>query len=523
MREFGQLIIDIYLKKDSKINAYLTDVLKDISDIKMSVNHYDTIPDGEKQEHSLLIFEDVSELLANPAIYLMSYDYLVFFGNEGDLTELDDEILSMISGIWSSSCPERIMRHKIRDFLLKLLSQYGYLLYKDLLRFCMNNNQDMVWFKDLKGRYMMVNDQFVNIVGRPREEIIGANHDSIWSGSYTTVNLDTDKAAIEAGALSTFEETVESSTKKMQLRTFKSPVYDLDGEPIGTVGSGHDITDITNLGSQLNILMENLPLPFALCDVNWKLLHTNNSFNQTFGFTPLIDFASNYADWKMHTFKETIKKHSSNAGHKELILHDDCGETNVFTLIEQPILNFFGEPCGYYCLFLDISKERAFENEVVTMANTDFMTKLYNRRYFYQYLNNHIGVPLTLLYFDIDRFKQINDTYGHSMGDFVLITVAEMIREHFPEGMSARMGGDEFTVIIKGELPEDEAYARCKKMQDQIYEVLHKEVGELSVSMGVSHSDGSDTNTDDLISKSDEKMYKQKQISHKRTGYKGRE
>lgn len=85
-------------------------------------------------------------------------------------------------------------------------------------------------------------------------------------------------------------------------------------------------------------------------------------------------------------------------------------------------------------------------------ANYDALTKLYNRKYYSSYMKETLkeGVPFALLFIDLNKFKQINDTYGHNVGDMVLKEVARRLLNSIDqEDMLARLGGDEFVIITK--------------------------------------------------------------------------
>ena len=95
--------------------------------------------------------------------------------------------------------------------------------------------------------------------------------------------------------------------------------------------------------------------------------------------------------------------------------------------------------------------------EVEQASITDFVTGIYNRRYFHEQLQleidraRRIGYPVSLLIFDIDHFKQVNDTYGHPIGDRVLQMVARRIKDELRAvDILARYGGEEFAVILPG-------------------------------------------------------------------------
>jgi diguanylate cyclase (GGDEF)-like protein len=95
--------------------------------------------------------------------------------------------------------------------------------------------------------------------------------------------------------------------------------------------------------------------------------------------------------------------------------------------------------------------------EVEQASITDFVTGIYNRRYFHEQLQleidraRRIGYPISLLIFDIDHFKLVNDNYGHPIGDRVLQMVARRIKDELRAvDILARYGGEEFAVILPG-------------------------------------------------------------------------
>ena len=102
--------------------------------------------------------------------------------------------------------------------------------------------------------------------------------------------------------------------------------------------------------------------------------------------------------------------------------------------------------------------ETAYHEEIYRMTIVDGLTGAHNKRYFVEFLEREIarcsryGRPLSLLMFDIDHFKQINDVHGHLTGDFVLKELARRLLARIrKEELLARYGGEEFAVV----LPED--------------------------------------------------------------------
>lgn len=160
--------------------------------------------------------------------------------------------------------------------------------------------------------------------------------------------------------------------------------------------------------------------------------------------------------------------------------------------------------------------------ELFFLSNQDVVTKLYNRRYFRRVLEEKIETSdssnaVALLYIDLDRFKTINDTYGHEVGDQVLIEVAARLSEwNRDKALLARLGGDEFVFAFEGNLQ----YNEMERLAQEIINLCSEEIKieaysfHLTISVGISiyPLDASDSST--LMKNADMAMYQAK-----KTGY----
>jgi diguanylate cyclase (GGDEF)-like protein len=118
--------------------------------------------------------------------------------------------------------------------------------------------------------------------------------------------------------------------------------------------------------------------------------------------------------------------------------------------------------------------EAMYYEEIYRMTIVDGLTQIHNKRYFLEFLDREMARcsrydrPLSLVMFDIDHFKQVNDTYGHLAGDFVLKRVAELIAKHVrKEELFARYGGEEFAIIMP-ETTGKKAGIFCEKIRRMI-------------------------------------------------------
>ncbi len=158
--------------------------------------------------------------------------------------------------------------------------------------------------------------------------------------------------------------------------------------------------------------------------------------------------------------------------------------------------------------------------ETKELANRDPLTGLYNRRYFtaiaHEYFQNSLRYdhPLTLFMIDIDDFKIVNDTYGHDVGDEVIIKLAKLLKESARESdVIIRFGGEEFVLL----LPETSrleaqtlAQRILRKFANEPFLVAHKEL-QITISIGLSELDPEhDRHIEDMVKKADLGLYEAK-------------
>lgn len=161
--------------------------------------------------------------------------------------------------------------------------------------------------------------------------------------------------------------------------------------------------------------------------------------------------------------------------------------------------------------------EEAFQRRMYEAAVRDPLTGIYNKRYFidrlrgeYAYSVRH-AVPLSLLLFDIDHFKRINDTYGHPAGDAVLKTLAQVVsRAIRAEDIFARYGGEEFAVIAR-ELESAPAYAFAERLRRIVESTRIEAEGyhiPVTVSLGIATLGPSNfLDEADMIREADQNLY----------------
>lgn len=202
------------------------------------------------------------------------------------------------------------------------------------------------------------------------------------------------------------------------------------------------------------------------------------------------------------------------ANHTVLI--NRTGSTIAIEDSAAPIRDRTETVIGGVLVFHDVSDKRNLMKELAHQAHHDALTGLPNRLHFNEYLNQALAMAkrkrgmLSVMFLDLDRFKLINDTMGHNLGDLLLKDVAERIRQTLREGDTiARQGGDEFLVLLPEIRDEQEVVSVSERILGVFTHPILLDGNEIymSTSIGISlyPNDGSEMET--LVKQADTAMY----------------
>jgi diguanylate cyclase (GGDEF)-like protein len=173
--------------------------------------------------------------------------------------------------------------------------------------------------------------------------------------------------------------------------------------------------------------------------------------------------------------------------------------------------------------FVDITKRKEEESELLRLATQDHLTELSNRKVFDENLGMSIKQAKrynrqgAVLYIDLDKFKDINDNYGHKAGDCILKEVGKALKEVFRETDTvSRIGGDEFAIIMN-EVDCTEAQRKAGMIEDKIKKIritAHGKEVSVTASMGVQIFNGINCpSEEDIVEGADKAMYNKKAAS----------
>ncbi len=474
----------------------------------------------EEQENTIAGDIIIWDLEAQPVSSLdtqQSKDHIfVLCAEQAVLEQYSEKQMAVYAAVWQKPMTKVYVQYSYRKLLEKLLLEKEYWLTKNYLDTTIDTIPDMIWYKDINGVHWKVNDSFCKAVDKTKEQITGRGHCYIWDldmaeykkGEY--VCLETDETVQEKRETCLFEEKVKCKDGMRLLKTYKSPIFAENGEILGTVGIAHDITNLSNLYIELNIMLDSLPFSAALLNTEDVIQSVNKRLAGVFGIAKEKMTGTTFREWESMASLQAIE-----GIRKKYHAHMPAtGEDIILEMLKENLIDVFGNVVGSLVMFRDVTLEQKVYEKTLLDANTDYLTGLFNRRYLNEYIENNRGKHrLTLLFLDVDNFKHVNDTYGHPVGDGVLIDIANQLKKYFREQKIFRLGGDEFLVV----LPDLIDLKSVERTGEEVRLLMEKRFREdlnypmLSVSIGVARDTEESISPDDLLKRGDAALYQAKQ------------
>ncbi len=408
---------------------------------------------------------------------------------------------------------------------------------------------DMFWAKDLQGRYLFTNKALCEkLLGvSDAREAIGktdiffalkemASHPDN-PGWYTMGEMrqSSDETVIKHLTPMHFEEHGRVRGKEIYLDVHKAPLYNCDGVLIGTVGIGRDITlqkefetkveeeqlKKTELfESLLNSTIEGL----LIFDEKRRCIHYNRPVKEIFGYTDDELWQKDVFSFAMDSSRDLIVERfdKSDQSPYEILLKRKDG-TAFWALVRGKSMQLEGKRVKVLAI-VDISPLKEKERAITFQAEHDPLTNLINRRHFFRIFESvlkkadHDRLYKGLLFIDLDRFKPINDTMGHNIGDQLLQLVAQRLQSSLRKSdLISRFGGDEFLALIATETTDfEDAKRRISMIAEKIlrtikapYQIEKKSL-TIGASIGITLFNSSERDINRLILDADSAMYKAK-------------
>jgi len=339
----------------------------------------------------------------------------------------------------------------------------------DLLDNILNNCPDGIIGTDTEGKVFLFNKGAERIYGYSAAEAIGKIHAS---ALYPPGGAREVKEYIYAesyggrGRLQDFETKIVASTGKLIPIRLSCELLHENGREIGTIGFFHDISGRLALQSHLaeseakfRTLFETASDATLSVDGNGLILMANRSAKHVFEY-PGQEIAGSDVRRLLGSGEdgtwEVLARYASRSESGKYVESSAVSRFGKKIPFHISISESIIGGKGFYTVIMrDVSQIKAYEEDLQVLANTDSLTRLFNRRQLYPIMQNELDravrkkIPFSVLLIDIDHFKKFNDAYGHAGGDLLLAGFADKMRSAIRQMDSAfRFGGEEFIVLL---------------------------------------------------------------------------
>lgn len=403
--------------------------------------------------------------------------------------------------------------------------------YRDLFE----NANDLIYTHDLSGNFTSLNRAGERITGYNRHEAIGMNIADVVAPEFLEAARSMTARKMEDDVPTTYElEIIAKDGHRVTLELSTRLILS-DGVPVGVQGIGRDITErrqteisLHNTVSLFASTFESTADGIVVLNLEREIVTCNRKFIEMWGVDEkLIEsrdgnrlgrfVASQLKD--PETFARQLEEVYSNpmSTASEIL---ELKDGRIFERYSQPQI-LGGRPVGRVACFRDITERSQAEEKLRHYALHDTLTNLPNRVEFMNHLRQAVEradgndfAKFAVLFLDLDRFKVINDSLGHAIGDKLLIAIAERLSSGVrPGDVVARLGGDEFTILLNrsGDINEVAGVAeRLKKKISLPFRIDNYEVFT-TASIGIIMSNNTRRAPEDFLRDADAAMYRAKE------------
>ena len=275
------------------------------------------------------------------------------------------------------------------------------------------------------------------------------------------------------------------------------------------------------------LVLNNVGAYVFVKDLNRKYIYANqltenlfkDRFDSVIGHTDVelfdLSLSSDLLDSDNKVFEsgQLIEK-------KEINIIKSTGEKRVYLTVKRPIFNQKKEIIGLMGISTDISELHILQKRLEEEATTDYLTGLANRRFFFDLAKRTFSEakrhnkPFSLIMFDIDLFKKINDKYGHPVGDIVINFIGSNAKALLrKEDVLARIGGEEFAILLPNtDIKSAQLIAEKIRYHIDSHSVTGEWIGKITpkISLGVATFNHNDVEFHEIYTRSDKAMYNAK-------------
>jgi len=389
------------------------------------------------------------------------------------------------------------------------------------------------WLKDKDGHFLAVNELLARSVYKTKSEMIGKTDFDIYPEEFAKRFREDDLSVMTSGKPRFIEEIAyDDNTPKLH-EAYKAPVISESGEVIGTAGYTRNISEIQKnlfeskqLNNFFNSVIDNIPIMLFLKDakeLRFKMVNKATedllglSREELIGKTDYDVFPKNQADFFVKKDREALNNNSKILIEEEKITSKY--KTLILSTKKLPILDDNGKPAYLLGISEDITNKKQMEKTIKKLAYLDAITNLPNRNLFKDRFNLAVeqakrrNKKIMITMIDFDKFKDINDKYGHDIGDKLLKNFAARVKKIVRKTDTfARFGGDEFSMILNDFNSIVDMEKSAQKIIDAFQEPFKINDIDLKIkgSMGISIYPDDGLTQSELIKFADIAMYDSK-------------
>jgi len=402
---------------------------------------------------------------------------------------------------------------------------------KELLAFkyAIENSDNVIVITDVDRHIEFVNDAFEIRTGYKKEEVLGKNpnilkSDLVSPEVYKNLNETLDRGEKWQGELINRKKDGSLLYERASI----VPIF-MDGELVQYLAIKLDVTEYIRqqkILQQAATVYKNIADGIVITDENKKVVSVNSAFCDLFGYSE--EELLGKEPMVIMSLKEDIAFYK-NMWHKLLVEGRWSGRVENRTkngkvlpvwLTIAVVRNEKKEIQNYIAIYTNLEEIIRMEKKANYLAYHDSLTDLPNRIRFESYMSDILALAkiekqiIAVLFIDLDRFKVINDTLGHHIGDEILIQLARRIQAQLDSNaFLARIGGDEFVVVMNLKESKKEAGIMAEKILTVIRESIRVHDYHLnttaSIGIAVYPDDGEDRN--EIVKHADSAMYHAKE------------
>ena len=409
-------------------------------------------------------------------------------------------------------------------------------LAKDQLKSLLDAIPDLVWLKDVDGNYLCCNPQLARYFDATESEIIGRTDHDFVDRAIADAFRENDRKAMEADKPRANEEWLSFPRDGYRglFETIKAPMRGSDGNIIGILGIARDVTSryraerIARLTkTRLSIALQATRIAIWDWDLKRDRWYASREYYTTLGYVPESEGDRKIWLGRVHPddraqVRAIIESARTGLPHvyeyEARIRHADGTYRWMSVRGKTVERNRYGVATRMVGVRTDITEKRNAEERIKRLAHYDTLTELPNRVLLNELMAKAITAAqgkddsLAVLVLDINKFRNVNSTFGQTIGDDLLVKVAQRIREIVPEeNIVARVGADTFVIVLFG-TKSNQATRTAERLLDALTTPIRTHELELVVtpSIGISLYPTHGSDFDTLLKCADTAMHRAK-------------